>query len=356
LLYDAAASHLRQVGYLQVIVSLEGNARARSWYEWLGWTCTGEHKVVAETIGVEDVRYNPELLKDRAKRSAAHDCQGARCRVEAPPCGTYGRVDNSAEVPRLNLEGIRLKVGILSLLTLTVFTSITTFPAASEATTTRGVSLQRPTDIDGVPLTPIMAGQLAQCRKYANQLHRPVVCPGLFLTPIPVSAAPGGVCSEEIGEDQCGPAIFQINKQTLSNTKQMLINQSNFKVPPGYIGVPGLPSISGGPLGHFTFVEGPTVSFIEASGWKVRSVSVPYSCHESQLATPTRIHGAVPRFYDCANGPNTPDTPALYLGHDLLTWRERGLLVEVSFHGHTLVNQDLVVAVAKATIVVAPKR
>jgi hypothetical protein len=52
----------------------------------------------------------------------------------------------------------------------------------------------------------------------------------------------------------------------------------------------------------------------------------------------------------------TPDTPALYLGHDLFTWRERGLLVQVSFYGHTSVNQDLDVAVAKDTIVVAPKR
>ena len=62
LLYDAAISHLRQFGYEQASLwVLEGNARARSWYERLGWTCTGERKVAAETIGVEDVRYTRSL-------------------------------------------------------------------------------------------------------------------------------------------------------------------------------------------------------------------------------------------------------------------------------------------------------
>ena len=210
--------------------------------------------------------------------------------------------------------------------------------------------------VDGIPLTPVTTRQRAHCQTFANQLHRPVVCPGLLPTPIPPSVAPLGSCNEELGENQCGPAIFQISKQTLSDTKQMLINQAEFQVPSDYIGVPGFPSISGGPLGHFTFVEGPTVSFIEGSGRKPKSVSVPYSCHASTLATRTLIHGAAPKFYQCANGPMTFDTPALYLGHDLLTWRERGLLVEVSFHGHSDVNQDLDIAVARAAIVVAPSR
>jgi GNAT superfamily N-acetyltransferase len=62
LLYDAAISHLRQVAYEQASLwVLEGNARARSWYQRLGWTCTGERKVAAGTIGVEDVRYTRSL-------------------------------------------------------------------------------------------------------------------------------------------------------------------------------------------------------------------------------------------------------------------------------------------------------
>jgi GNAT superfamily N-acetyltransferase len=62
LLYEAAISHLRQVGYGQASLwVLEGNVRARAWYERLGWTYTGERKVAAETIGVDDVRYTRSL-------------------------------------------------------------------------------------------------------------------------------------------------------------------------------------------------------------------------------------------------------------------------------------------------------
>lgn len=250
------------------------------------------------------------------------------------------------------MEGIRHKVGILSLSVLAVLTSVTTLPSTGEATTTPSVSFQRATEVDGVPLTPITGAQRAHCQSYAAKLKRPVVCPGLLPTPIPISAAPGGVCSKGIGEDQCGPAIFQS-----SENDGLFINQANFQVPPGYVGVPGLPSISGGSLGHFVLVEGPVIKWYEGSGSATKVVvSVPSTCKVSPLVKPIRIHGAAAKFYECANGPMTPDTPALYLGHDLLTWRERGLLVEVSFHGHSSVNQDLDVAVAKAAIVVAPKR
>ena len=62
LLYEAAISHLRQLGYGQATLwVLEGNARARTWYERLGWTCTGERKVAAKTLGVDDVRYTRPL-------------------------------------------------------------------------------------------------------------------------------------------------------------------------------------------------------------------------------------------------------------------------------------------------------
>ena len=58
----SAICHLRQVGYEQASLwVLEGNARARSWYQRLGWTCTGERKVAAEAIGVEDLRYTRSL-------------------------------------------------------------------------------------------------------------------------------------------------------------------------------------------------------------------------------------------------------------------------------------------------------
>ena len=62
LLYEAAVSHLMQAGYGQASLwVLEENARARAWYERLGWTSTGEHKVAEGTVGVDDVRYTRSL-------------------------------------------------------------------------------------------------------------------------------------------------------------------------------------------------------------------------------------------------------------------------------------------------------
>lgn len=61
-LYDAAVSHLQAVGFVEATLwVLEGNARARSWYERLGWRPTGERKSVYAPAGIEDLRYRLTL-------------------------------------------------------------------------------------------------------------------------------------------------------------------------------------------------------------------------------------------------------------------------------------------------------
>jgi GNAT superfamily N-acetyltransferase len=61
-LYEAALHHLRQVGFEQATLwVLERNTLARSWYERLGWECTGERKPVWPPAGIEDVRYRLSL-------------------------------------------------------------------------------------------------------------------------------------------------------------------------------------------------------------------------------------------------------------------------------------------------------
>jgi hypothetical protein len=210
---------------------------------------------------------------------------------------------------------------------------------------------QRTRIVDGVPLIPLTRSQRAECQRYANEARRPVMCPGVLLMPIPVSdTSPQAQClAVSIGEDACGPAGYQID------SKELLINQSNFQVPTTYVGVPMLASVTGGPLGHFVFLEGPRVTFIEGSGPRPKQVSVPSTCKVVPLGKALRIHGSVATFYQCANGPLTYNEPALYLGHDLLTWRERGLEIQVSFHGHSRVNLDLDTAVANSTVVVSTK-
>ncbi len=225
------------------------------------------------------------------------------------------------------------------------------FLTASTVTTAATPSPQHTHIVDGVPLIPLTHSQRAECQRYANKAHRPVMCPGVLPMPIPVSdTSPQAQClAVSIGEDACGPAGYQID------SKELLINQSNFQVPPTYVGVPTLASVTGGPLGHFVFLEGPRVTFIEGSGPRPKEVSVPSTCEIVPLGKSLRIHGSVATFYQCANGPLTYNEPALYLGHDLLTWRERGLEIQVSFHGHSRVNVDLDTAVANSTVVVSPK-
>lgn len=61
-LHDAAVAHLSAVGYRRsTLWVLEGNARARSWYERLGWRATGERKCVHEPAGIDDLRYQLAL-------------------------------------------------------------------------------------------------------------------------------------------------------------------------------------------------------------------------------------------------------------------------------------------------------
>jgi ribosomal protein S18 acetylase RimI-like enzyme len=57
LLYGAALSHLQTIGFRQASLwVLEGNARARSWYERLGWRPTGERRPVFARAGIDDLR------------------------------------------------------------------------------------------------------------------------------------------------------------------------------------------------------------------------------------------------------------------------------------------------------------
>ena len=56
MLYDAAIRHLRKSGFRTAILSvLEGNHRARSWYERLGWQPTPARIPVYQPAGIEDI-------------------------------------------------------------------------------------------------------------------------------------------------------------------------------------------------------------------------------------------------------------------------------------------------------------
>lgn len=63
LLYEAAIGDLRRREFAAATLwVLEGNARARSWYERLGWALTHKRKPVYPPAGIVDVQYRLPLL------------------------------------------------------------------------------------------------------------------------------------------------------------------------------------------------------------------------------------------------------------------------------------------------------
>ena len=219
--------------------------------------------------------------------------------------------------------------------------------ACSTSTTTSRTSASKPKEavVDGVPLVPITPVQRTRCVAFADRLKRQVPCPGLLPKPIPVSpASPAASCLEVSGEGACGPAKIQVDPI-------FLLSQSNFQVPPGYVGVTFEQyggtvaperSVEGGALGHFVFTAG--------------GLPIPSYCSPQKSAKSLRVKGAVAKLYKCSDSATGPDQLLLIEGHELLVWRAAGITTEVSFHGHSQVNADLDIAVAKVTVLVQPSK
>jgi hypothetical protein len=214
-----------------------------------------------------------------------------------------------------------------------------------------------PQMVDGVPLVPMTSSQQGQCQKFAAKLGRRVPCPGLLPDPIPVSSsASNQSCLGVVGENACGRAVIEVSRSLF------FLNQSNFQVPPGYVGVTfqqyngtvvPMTSIAGGPLGHFVFIAGThLVSYLRQQRGN-HVPPVPTYCSPTKSAPAIRIHGAVATLYQCSDSSGGHGGLELYMGHDLLVWTDAGITCEVSFHGHSQVNVDLDVAVADSTKLVS---
>ena len=214
--------------------------------------------------------------------------------------------------------------------------------------------------VDSVPLVPITSAQRAKCEKFADQLKRAVPCPGLLPDPIPISpTSSAAFCLGVFGEDACGPAMTDLSGGVF------LLNQSNFQVPPGYIGVTveqyngnvvTETSVSGGPLGHFVFMTGRDLQLYLRNKPGKGVPPVPTYCSPQQDANAIRVQGSVATLYQCSDSANDQGQLQLIMGHDVLVWNDSGVTCEVSFHGHSQVNLALDIAVADATELVSPTR
>jgi hypothetical protein len=214
--------------------------------------------------------------------------------------------------------------------------------------------------VDGVPLVPMTKAQREECQKFADHLKRVVPCPGLLPDPMPVpSTYSGPPCLGAVGELACGPAV-----NLLEGGNVFGLSQSNFQVPPGYVGVsyqqyngnvvPEI-SFSGGPVGHFVFMAGTNLQQI-MTGKRGKNVApVPSYCSPLASGGTARVQGRLATMYQCGSFNSLTETE-IVSGHTLLVWKDAGFTCEVSFHGHSQVNVDLDVAVAKDTMLISPKR
>ena len=142
------------------------------------------------------------------------------------------------------------------------------------------------------------------------------------------------------------------------------LSQSNFQVPPGYVGVSFVQSngsvapetsINGGALGHFVFMSGTDMRHVMTNGRGRGGAPVPPYCSPLNSPSLLRVHGHPAKLYQCADASNSPTEIQIIEGHTLLVWNDGGVTCEVSFHGHSQVNVDLDLAVANATVLVKPR-
>ena len=228
--------------------------------------------------------------------------------------------------------------------------------AALLGPTANASSIAKTEQIDGVQLVSAPRSQIAECRTLARQLNRAVPCPGLVPDPIPTSpTTASGFC---LTPGACGPAQVSVYRTSLLTT------QVNFQVPNGYVGVsvdtynglvPATAS-NGGPLGHFVFETGSSL-LGEYEPHSVRAAaSIPSYCLPIPGQSAVRIHGSSGSYFECANSYTDPNAIETVQGHDLLQWKQGGMLNQVSFHGHSQVNLDLDLAVARSVELIRPNR
>jgi hypothetical protein len=248
------------------------------------------------------------------------------------------------------------QVGLLTVAPLLASLAVPQSAQAQGSDFASAASGPRAAMVDGVALIPMSKQQRGECRTFADNLKRAVPCPGLLPHPIPVSPTTAAtLCPGDygaFGEGSCGPAAIEVSKKLFE------ISQSNFQVPPDYVGVsfeqnngdvvPDT-SISGGPLGHFVFMSGTDMEEVMANS-RVKGVApVPPYCLPFALSRQIRVHGHPAKLYQCGDASKSLTETQIVEGHTLVVWNDGGITCEVSFHGHSQVNADLDVAVADAT-------
>jgi len=198
------------------------------------------------------------------------------------------------------------------------------------------------TSVGGVPLDPITTVEWHACESVANAIRSPVPCPALL--PVPMPGSTTAMSCAAMSGLICGrPSIT-------ASANYLLINQYGFVVPSGYVGnLPG--------SGHFVVMAARDLN--ARADPALPPTPIPGYCAPVPESPPLVIHGNAASMFECGEDPG-PSAPLAdqYMetvsGHELIEWRQDGVTCQVSFHGHSTVNQNLALAVAQSTRMVVP--
>jgi hypothetical protein len=169
-------------------------------------------------------------------------------------------------------------------------------------------------EVGGVFLVPASSRLRRQCRPAADRLGFAVPCPTLLPPPSP-NAAPPTLCDPRF---LCGPEVG------------FLFEEDGFMVPRGYVGVDGQPR------GRLAVAAAEQVT------------AFPVACLGGRTVARIQVHGTQGGLIEC------PSEAGAHFGSVLLRWRERGVVMAVSLHGHTELNRRLVMALAAHMELVLP--
>lgn len=169
-------------------------------------------------------------------------------------------------------------------------------------------------ELGGVSLVPASSWLRRQCRPAADRLGFAVPCPTLLPVPSP-GAAPPTLCDPRF---LCGPEVG------------FLFEEDGFMAPRGYVGVDGRPR------GRLALAAARQVT------------AFPVACLGGRTVARIQVHGMRGGLFEC------PAEAGAHFGGVLLRWRERGVVVAVSLHGHTELNRRLVMVLAAHVELVLP--
>lgn len=188
-------------------------------------------------------------------------------------------------------------------------TGAATVPAAAPSPAAR-------LELGGVQLVPTSGGLRRQCLEAADLLGFAVPCPTLL------PASPPGAVSRSFCDPRflCGPE------------DGFLFEQRRLVLPPDHVGVDGRGR------GRLAIAAAP------------RASAFPVACLGGLRVATIEVRGTPGDLYEC------PSEAGAHVGGVLLRWRDAGVVMAVSLHGHSELNRRLVVALAAHMEPVPPSR